>query len=33
LGKKDVLRGTDRGSVGDALGRSCESDLSSSSSL
>jgi hypothetical protein len=33
LGKKDVLRSTDRGSVGDALGRSCESDLSSSSSL
>jgi hypothetical protein len=35
LGKKDVVRSgyTDKGNVGDALGRSCESDLSSSSSL
>jgi hypothetical protein len=33
LGKKDAFRFTDRGIVGDALGRSCGSDLSSSSSL
>ncbi|KAI4765617.1 hypothetical protein E4T52_06259 [Aureobasidium sp. EXF-3400] len=35
LGKKDVLRigKPDNAGVGDALGRSCESDLSSSSSL